>query len=180
MEKLHPNQIDEIIIAEIPNLETDRKLYDIVTKNMIHAPCGALNPSSPCIKEGKCTKKYPRGLLKDTKTNDKDYPLYRRRAPEDDGRTITKKTLGGIQEILVDNSWVVPYSPLLSKMFNFHINIEFHNTVQSKKYICKYIKKCRDQAIFNIRQQGNINIDPRDEVKTFRTCRYVSCNEAAW
>ncbi|GFW10535.1 ATP-dependent DNA helicase [Trichonephila clavipes] len=38
----------------------------------------------------------------------------------------------------------------------------------------------RDQAIFNIRQQGNVNIDPRDEVQTFRAGRYVSSNEAAW
>ncbi|GFU79470.1 ATP-dependent DNA helicase [Trichonephila clavipes] len=90
METLRPNQIDEIISSEIPNLETDRKLYDTVTKNMIHGPCGALNPSSPCMKEGKCTKKYPRGLLKDTKTNDKGYPLYRRRAPDDFRKEVVR------------------------------------------------------------------------------------------
>ncbi|GFS51293.1 uncharacterized protein TNCV_3533481 [Trichonephila clavipes] len=43
-----------------------------------------------------------------------------------------------------------------------------------------YINKGSDQAIFNIGQQGNVNIDPRDEVQTFRTGRYVSSNEAAW
>ncbi|GFU10111.1 helitron_like_N domain-containing protein [Trichonephila clavipes] len=91
MEELRPNQIDEIISAEIPNPETDQKLYDTVTKNMTHGPCGALNPSSPCM-EGKSTKKYPRRLLKDTKTNDKGYPLYRRRSPEDGGHTLTQKT----------------------------------------------------------------------------------------
>ncbi|GFV33801.1 ATP-dependent DNA helicase [Trichonephila clavipes] len=37
-----------------------------------------------------------------------------------------------------------------------------------------------NQAIFNIRQQGNVNIDPRDEVQAFRAGRYVSSNEAAW
>ncbi|GFY35468.1 ATP-dependent DNA helicase [Trichonephila clavipes] len=46
-----PNLVDEVISAEIPNPETDQKLYDTVTKNMIHGPCGALNPSSPCMKE---------------------------------------------------------------------------------------------------------------------------------
>ncbi|GFY19085.1 helitron_like_N domain-containing protein [Trichonephila clavipes] len=118
MEKLRPNQIEEIISAEIPNLETDRKLYDTVTKNMIPGPCGVLNPSSLCMKDGKCTKKYPRGLLKDTKTKYRVYPLYRCRAPEDGGHTLAQKTRSGIQEILVDNSWIVPYSPLLSKIFN--------------------------------------------------------------
>ncbi|GFW19013.1 uncharacterized protein TNCV_165261 [Trichonephila clavipes] len=89
---------------------------------MIHGPCSALNPSS-CIKEGKCTKEYPRGLLKDTKINDKGYPLYRRRSPEDGDHMLSQTTPGGIQEILVGNSWIVPYSPLLSKMFNCHINV---------------------------------------------------------
>ncbi|KAG5893814.1 hypothetical protein JTB14_027851 [Gonioctena quinquepunctata] len=165
--KICPNQIDEVITAKIPNPERDQKLSDTVTKNMTHGPCGALNPSSPCMKEGKCTKNYPRALLKDTQTNDKGYPLYRRRAP------------GNGQEALVDNSWIVPYSPLLSKMFNCHINVEFCNTVQAITYICKYINKGSDQAIFNIRQQGNVDIDPRDEVQTFRAGRYVSSNEAA-
>ncbi|GFT33753.1 uncharacterized protein TNCV_4382691 [Trichonephila clavipes] len=115
-----------------------------------------------------------------TKTNDKGYPLYRRRSPEDGGRTLTQKTRGGIQEILVDNSWIAPYSPLLSKMFNCHINVEFCNTVQTIKYICNYINKGSDQAIFNIRLQGNVNIDPRDEKQTFRAGQYASSNEAAW
>ncbi|GFX27424.1 uncharacterized protein TNCV_35211 [Trichonephila clavipes] len=180
MEKLRPKQMDEIISAEIPNPETDRKLYDTVTKNKIHGPCDALNLSSLCMKEGKCTKKYSRGLLKDTKTNDKGYPLYRRRTPEDGGHTLTQKIPGGIQVILVDTSWNVPYSPHLSKMFNCHINVEFCNKVQAIKYICKYINKDSDQAIFNIRQQENVNIGPRDEVQTFRAGRYVSSNEAAW
>ncbi|GFV66738.1 uncharacterized protein TNCV_1646171 [Trichonephila clavipes] len=96
---------------------------------MIHVPCGALNPSSPCMKEGKCAKKYPMGLLKDTKSNDKGYTLYRRTAPEDGGHTLAQKTRGGIQEILVENSWIVPYSLLLSKIFNCHINVEFCNTL---------------------------------------------------
>ncbi|GFY33685.1 uncharacterized protein TNCV_4593971 [Trichonephila clavipes] len=129
MEELCPNQIDEVISVEIPNPETDQKLYDTVTKNMIHYPCGALNPSLPCMKEGKCTNKYPRALFKDTQTNDKVYPLYRRTAPEDGGRTIAQKTRDRIQEILVDNSCIVPYSPLLSKIFNCHINVEFFNAV---------------------------------------------------
>ncbi|GFS51571.1 helitron_like_N domain-containing protein [Trichonephila clavipes] len=61
MEKLCPTQIDEVISAEIPNPEIDRKLYDIVTKDMIHGPCGARNPSSPCMKEGKNVPKSIQG-----------------------------------------------------------------------------------------------------------------------
>lgn len=37
--------------------------------------------------------------------------------------------------VIFDNSWVISYSPILSKMFGVHINVE------SLKYICKYIVK---------------------------------------
>lgn len=33
----------------------------------------------------KCTKRYPRQLLRDTETGDDGYPLYRRRNTEDGG-----------------------------------------------------------------------------------------------
>lgn len=179
-EKLRPSQIDDIISAEIPDANIDKKLHDTVVKSMIHGPCGALNLSSPCMKDGKCTKKYPRAILKDTQTSENGYPLYRRRGPDDGGRTATIRNRDGQETIVVDNRWIVPYSPLLTKIFDAHINVEFCSSVQAIKYICKYINKGSDQAIFNVRQAGVVNIDPRDEVQTFRAGRYVSSNEAAW
>lgn len=178
-EKLRPNQIDDNISAELPDPNTDKQLYTTIVKNMIHGPCGSYNPSSPCMKDGKCTKQYPRMLLKETQTNDNGYPLYRRRAPEDGGRTTTMKLRGSTEETVINNSWIVLYSPLLSKIFDAHINIEFCNSVRAIKYICKYINKASDQAIFIV-QQENVNIDPRNEVQAFRAGRYVSSNEAAW
>ncbi|GFR23350.1 helitron_like_N domain-containing protein [Trichonephila clavata] len=68
MEKVTPNIIDEIICAEIPDIEIDKDLHDIVSKNMIHGPCGSLNNKSPCVSDGKCTKWYPRDLLAETIT----------------------------------------------------------------------------------------------------------------
>lgn len=179
-EKLRPSQIDDIISAEIPDANIDKKLHDTVVKSMIHGPCGALNLSSPCMKDGKCTKKYPRAILKDTQTSENGYPLYRCRGPDDGGRTATIRNRDGQETIVVDNRWIVPYSPLLTKIFDAHINVEFCSSVQAIKYICKYINKGSDQAIFNVRQAGVVNIDPRDEVQTFRAGRYVSSNEAAW
>ncbi|GFT13183.1 putative DNA helicase [Trichonephila clavipes] len=77
--KITPDQIDQIISAEIPDKHIDPNLFDVVTKNMIHGPCGAFNNNSPCMSDGKCTKRYPRKLVSDTITGNDGYQLYRRR-----------------------------------------------------------------------------------------------------
>ncbi|GFW37130.1 hypothetical protein TNCV_5020281 [Trichonephila clavipes] len=53
MEKITPNIIDEILSAEVPDIEIDKDLHDIVSKNMIHGSCGSLNNNSPCMSDGK-------------------------------------------------------------------------------------------------------------------------------
>lgn len=101
IDKIRPDEIDAIISAEIPDPSNDPELYEIVKKNMIHGPCGNLNKNSPCMIEGKCSKRYPRPLLADTITGDDGYPQYRRRSTEENGRTTTVQV--NQQEIEVDN-----------------------------------------------------------------------------
>ncbi len=76
----------------------------------------------------------------------------------------------------IDNKWVVPYCPLLSKIFNAHINVECCNSVKSIKYICNYINKGSDQAVFRLERQGM----EREKVAMYQTSRYISTNEAVW
>jgi PIF1-like helicase/Helitron helicase-like domain at N-terminus len=174
MEKITPNRIDEIISAEIPDIEIDKDLHDIVSKNMIHGPCGSLNNNSPCMSDGKCTKRYPRDLLAETITGNDGYPLYRRRSTKDGGKSIKLKVLNNT--IDVDNRWVVPYSPLLLKTYNAHINVEYCNSVKSIKYICKYVNKGSDMAVFGVENTTASN----DEVTRYQLGRYISSNEAVW
>lgn len=67
-EKIQPNEIDSIICAEIPDSAIDPELFEIVTQNMIHGPCGSLNMTAPCMIDGKCSKRYPRQLVPETIT----------------------------------------------------------------------------------------------------------------
>ncbi|CAK1595111.1 unnamed protein product [Parnassius mnemosyne] len=54
-------------------------------------------------------------------------------------------------------------------MFNAHINVEACSSVRAIKYICKYINKGSDQAIFNFRNTDLAN--PVDEVQTYQSGR---------
>lgn len=64
--KITPLQIDSVISAELPNPQEDPLLFEVIRKNRIHGPCGTLNPNSPCMRDGKCRKRYPREMLKET------------------------------------------------------------------------------------------------------------------
>lgn len=166
-QRIPPDMIDKVIYAEIPNPEQDPLLYNIIKTNMIHGPCGSVNNNSPCMKGGSCSKRFPRPLLKETQTGTDGYPQYRRRSPDEGGFTVK------INGIDLDNRWVVPYNPVLSRTFNAHINVELCNSVKSIKYICKYVNKGSDQAAFALENEN-------DEVKLYESGRYISSSEAAW
>ncbi|GBM94741.1 hypothetical protein AVEN_45891-1 [Araneus ventricosus] len=78
--------------------------------------------------------------------------------------------------VVIDNQWIVPYSPLLLKIFDAHINAECCNSVKSIKYILKYVRKGSDQGVFAA-LSGNNCID---EISEYPAGSYVSSNEAAW
>ena len=172
-EKIKPTEMDSIISAEIPDKDADPRLYDVITTTMLHGPCGPVNPRQTCMKDGHCTKHYPRPFVLDTQTGHDGYPLYRRRSPEQGGRTASVYRRG--QQVTLDNRWVVPYCPFLSSIFNAHINVEYCHSVKSIKYVLKYIHKGSDQAAFGLQDS-----DHHDEVENYQLGRYISSNEAVW
>ena len=175
IEKIRPEEIDTIISAEIPNANVDPELFDIVTRNMIHGPCGSINMNSPCMDNGRCTKKFPKNFVTETITGIDGYPLYRRRSRENGGQLFMLNLRNNADEVEIDNRWVVPYSPLLSKTYKAHINVEFCSSVKSIKYICKYVNKGSDMAVFTVQ-----NVNENDEITRYQMGRYISSNEAIW
>ena len=113
--------------AELPDPNVDPELHEIMKTCMIYGPCGILNPNSPCMKDGVCTKKFPKEFSPNTVAVFNGYPHYR--------RVVIIK---GNQ---VDNLWVVPYNPCLSKKYQAHINVETCMTIKLVKYLYKYIYK---------------------------------------
>jgi len=82
---------------------------------------------------------------------------------------------------VVTNQWVVPYNPFLLRQFNCHINVEICSSINSIKYITKYVTKGTDQAVFEL-QRANEEAGNRqvDEVAQFQNARYVGSSEAVW
>ncbi|RCN49553.1 hypothetical protein ANCCAN_04325 [Ancylostoma caninum] len=163
--------VDEIVCAELPDKQTDPTLFEIVSKQMMHRPCGALNPSSPCMIDGKCSKKFPKEFTNDTTMGSDGYPRYRRR---DDGRFVM------CRGVRLSNTSVVPYNPYLSRKYGCHINVEVCSSITSVKYLYKYVYKGHDRARIRIHQE----VDEQqqcivDEVKAHLDTRYVCAPEGA-
>ena len=148
-------KVDAVITAELPPAASDTdipeekeqraKLEELIIKNMTHGPCGALYPGQACMEEGKCTKKYPKPYAKHTMMDPASgFPTYRRRAPEDGGRTVT--IVRNRVVFRVTNADIVPHCPFLCLKFEAHINVEKSNSVQNIKYLHKYCHKGPDQV----------------------------------
>ena len=76
---------------------------------MMHGPCGVSNPNSPCMEDGKCTKKFPKDFTEQT--------------------------------------------------YSAHTNVEICSTINSCKYLYKYVYKGPDMASVQVVQN---QADPAD------------------
>ena len=168
--------VDNVISAELPldpnepglsneEVKQRQQLEKIVTTNMIHGPCGNLNPTAPCMKEGKCTKGFPKPFLANTVVDSNStYATYRRRCPADGGRTITLVRRN--VTFTADNSFVVPYNPELSLRYNCHINVEKCCSILGAKYVFKYTTKGPDRAMVSAEIEGQEG--GRDEIENYK------------
>ncbi|KAH1257644.1 ATP-dependent DNA helicase PIF4 [Glycine max] len=150
---LHPDnkypssdEIDQIVLAEIPSQQDDPELYSLVKNHMVHGPCGSLNPGSPCMKKGKCSRFYPKMFQLHTILDADGFPVYRRR---NNGNAIEKNG------VIVDNMYIVPYNPRLLRKYQAHINIEWCNQSTSIKYLFKYINKGYDRVTVVLIDEDN-------------------------
>ena len=58
--KPRPDTYDKFVSAELPDPETQPELYALVSKHMMHGPCGTI-----CMEDGKCKKKFPKWYVVD-------------------------------------------------------------------------------------------------------------------
>nr|GEW16047.1 hypothetical protein [Tanacetum cinerariifolium] len=132
-------KIDKYISVEIPNMNKDPELYQIVTDHIMHGPCGADNTSCPCTVDFKRTKKFPKQFNETTVIDEKGYVIYKRR---NDGNTITKT------ETDLHNGYVIGSIKYLFKYINkgpdratAAVDGEEVNEIKDF-YDCRYLSAC--------------------------------------
>jgi len=92
------------------------------------------------------------------------YPYYHQR---NNGRSFERP-----DEYVVDNHFVIAYCPILSIVFNCHINVEEVSNIKSVKYLYKYIYKGHDVAAITIEPIIE-NVIDHDEIHNFIETPYV-------
>jgi len=166
-----PQDIDRHISAELPNPNIDPVLHSIILNHNVHGPCGYMNPHAICMQtSNECIKRFPKEFSNETIVGTSGYPLYKRSS----NQTFQKG------RNTLDNRWIVPYSPYLSRKFNCHINVESCISVSSIKYINKYInKQGYDCCSVRAGAFGESILD-YNEIEAFINLRYVGPSEAIW
>ena len=179
-------EVDKYISAELPDPNLDPLAFSLVQEFMLHGPCGEANIYCQCMKDGKCSKKYPKPFRSETSFDPDGYPLYRRR----DNGIISWKN-----DVQLDNRWVVPHNLDVLKKYQAHINVEACNKTYLIKYLFKYVNKGFDCAKVSFKKRGDpsqqptaqsssatqpTNEDGVDEITEYIRSRYLSCCEANW
>ncbi|XP_071688411.1 uncharacterized protein [Rutidosis leptorrhynchoides] len=173
-----PEEIDDIISAEIPSETEDPTAFKAVTDYMLHGPCGGNILDAPCIIDKRCSKHFLKPYNAETTIDEEGYAHYRRR---NNGLKVSKG------KGTLDNSFVVPYNRYLLLKYNAHINVEWCNRSQAIKYLFKYLNKGPDRATILIEENlAPVNtstsevVTEVDEIKKYLDCRYQSPCEAVW
>ena len=190
----NPEHVDKLISAEIPPI-AEPQLRAAVLKHMIHKPCNEL-ANALCIRDGRCLRGFPKKFRNETGIQDgANYISYKRRDRLSGGDSVSMPYLTpgiGYQSCNIDNSWVVPYSPFLMRMFQCHFNVELCvSKVGSIKYLFKYVCKGQDRVTVELRNDPPRNEEARkqsppvpniviDEIKDYQDARYLSATEADW
>nr|GEU41088.1 helicase [Tanacetum cinerariifolium] len=173
-----PNEIDDIILAEMPSPTADPDRYKMVTDYMLHGPCGKDARNAACTNDGKCSKHFPKPFLAETFLDEDGYPYYHRR----DNKVTFKKG-----KFMYDNKHVVPHNHYLLLKYKAHINVEWCNKSRAIKYLFKYLNKGPDRATIvieeNVRNKttlGTENVLEVDDIKNYLNCWFLALCEAVW
>ena len=166
-----PEQYDQIVSARIPDPKKHPRLHQIVQDRMIHGPCQFYKA---CLRDGECSKYFPKPFQAQTQQSKDGYPLYCRVSPHEGGFTCQTKQKWS-SDFAVSDTYVVPYNPGLLLKYNAHINVEICCSIESIKYLYKYIYKGHDHAHVTTHSEHDVR-----ECDDFVDCRFHGAAESCY
>src|SRR5204862_6414050 len=110
-----PEHVEVIISAEIPNQAQYPEFYEIVINCILHGPCGLLATDASYMRNGKCSKGYPKEYCEQTILTSDGYPKYQ---GTNNGFLVLKG------RYRYTNRDIILYNPYLLVKYNCHINVE--------------------------------------------------------
>ncbi|OWZ09382.1 Helitron helicase [Phytophthora megakarya] len=173
---LTAENVNRLVSAELPDKEKHPQLYEIVVTCMLHGRCGDATPNCPCMKNGKCSKKFPKPLSEETMMAEGKYPNYKRCMRPPGELMIGRK----VENNATVNQWVVSYNQFLSQKYNCHINVEVCATTKAVTYIYIYIYKYvyKRAVMTMVTIQGQTYGQSLNEILQYFLTRYISPVEA--
>ncbi|XP_074323024.1 uncharacterized protein LOC141659973 [Apium graveolens] len=168
--------VDKYVSAEIPDPLLDPAGYAAVKEFMIHGPCGLENLKSPCMRDFRCIRYFPKKYCTRTTFDESGFPIYMRRR---------RGVVVHVRGTDLDNQWVVPYSRDLLVKYQCHMNVEICCHARSLKYLFKYCLKGHDRATVYLNKKkrcwrGEERDQCEDEINVYFDGRYLCGAEAAY
>nr|GEX97137.1 DNA helicase [Tanacetum cinerariifolium] len=169
-------QIDEYISAEIPDPVQNPRGNKLVTRLMMHGPCGSANLDASCMQNGPCNKHFPKQYNEQTYFDSNGHTQYRIR----DTRIYVMKG-----ESRLDNCNVVPYNQALCLAFEAHVNVKYYGWSMLIKYLFKYISKGPYRILAKISKlemsTSAVGTNKQiDEIQNYVDGRFICPFKACW
>lgn len=156
--------LDQVIWAELPNIERYPELHRLVLNNMIHR-CDERCWDS----NHRCKRHFPKIASNETIMMENSITVYKRRP----GISVINE-----QGHLVTNARVVPYNPYLLMKYGSHINVEWCSSSNNVKYLFKYVFKGHDLSKIIIHNRNGQQVVDYNEIRHYADGRFVSSFEA--
>ncbi len=71
-----PMDYDSVVSAQLPDKDTQKTQYALVSRHMTHGMCGPGHPSAPCMRDGKCRFNFPKPFAEETTAGEDVYPNH--------------------------------------------------------------------------------------------------------
>ena len=161
-----PEDYDKIVCAEIPHSKTHPSLHAVVTKFLMHRPCGVANPKSPCMIDGKCSKNFQRTMSMKHMQVKMDIHTIRGETQID---VLTSQVSCWITNMLFHITHTSQQNIMPTPMLRYAV-------------VCSHASICTSMSTKGP-DMASVALEPSekgDEIKKFVNSRFITASQSMW